>query len=88
MDEVNNALAAETSLQSESQQSSAETASLSPVQQAIAALNSTQVNVRQDAVATLAQADSAEAQEALVAALSHPLADVRRHVLFELSVKK
>ena len=47
------------------------------IQQAKAALNSTDANVRKDAIATLAQANNYEAQEALLEALSHPVADVR-----------
>jgi HEAT repeat protein len=66
--------AAKTALASAATQSKV----LSFIEQAETALNSSNAATRQDAVATLAQATSADAQAALVEALAHPIADVRQ----------
>jgi HEAT repeat protein len=47
------------------------------IDQAMAALNGVNADMRKDALYTLAQANSFEAQEALIEALAHPVADVR-----------
>ena len=57
---------------------------LSFIQQARAGLNGTDAKVRKEAIATLAQANTTEAQEMLVEALTHPLADVRQHTAVAL----
>ncbi len=58
---------------------------LSFIEQAKAALNGMDANVRKDAIATLAQANSSEAHEALLEALSHPVADVRQQAVVAIS---
>ncbi|MBA2395731.1 MAG: HEAT repeat domain-containing protein [Ktedonobacteraceae bacterium] len=57
---------------------------LSFIQQARAGLNGTDAQVRKEAIATLAQANTTEAQEILVELLTHPLADVRQHAAIAL----
>jgi HEAT repeat protein len=54
---------------------------LSYIEQAKAALNATDANVRKGAIETLAQANSVAAHEALLEALSHPVADVRQQAV-------
>ncbi|MBV9616991.1 MAG: HEAT repeat domain-containing protein [Ktedonobacteraceae bacterium] len=57
---------------------------LSFIQQARAGLNGTDANVRKEAIATLAQANTTEAQEMLLEALMHPVADVRQQAAVAL----
>src|ERR1019366_5900882 len=54
------------------------------IQQARVGLNSTAANVRREVIATLAQANTTEAQEMLLEALGHPIADVRQHAAMAL----
>ncbi len=58
---------------------------LSFIEQARAALNGMDAHVRRDAIATLAQANSSEAHETLLEALSHPVADVRQQAAGAIS---
>ncbi len=51
---------------------------LSFIEQAKDALNSSNATMRQEAIATLAQANNADAQTVLLEALAHPIADVRQ----------
>src|SRR5450759_2034331 len=54
------------------------------IEQAKAAMNSTNANERRDAIATLGQANSSAAREALLEALAHPITDVRQQAALML----
>ncbi|MDQ2888531.1 MAG: toll/interleukin-1 receptor domain-containing protein [Chloroflexota bacterium] len=56
------------------------------IEQAKAAMNSTNASERRDAIATLGQANSSAAREALLEALAHPITDVRQQAALILGV--